>query len=208
MGRQVDKHVKLQADTLILVNNPSTRSFTSSSTPPHANWAAVQGWKWLVEEQAVGSVMQELGGEGSQDGRAAAAVAGADQDVGGGRSQLRRDGPMLVGSRGAPSSPPTSSTRSPNSDSETPSPLVGGRHLADAAVEGGSRRGRRVPDRLGRVRGLHGGAGSPARRRGTKDTARRSSSKGGPPTGRTRSIRYWVCTVSGVTPELEATVDD
>lgn len=34
--RWVDKHVKLRADRLILIDNPSTRSITSSSTPlPH-----------------------------------------------------------------------------------------------------------------------------------------------------------------------------
>lgn len=31
--RWVDKHVKLRADRLLLVDNPSTRSFTSSRTP-------------------------------------------------------------------------------------------------------------------------------------------------------------------------------
>ncbi|ESQ07173.1 transposase IS4 family protein [Streptomyces sp. PVA_94-07] len=61
------------------------------------------------------------------------------------------------------------------------SPLVGGRNLADAAAEGAVRRGRSRPDRLGRVRGLHGGACPPARRRGKEDGARRRSSKGGAP---------------------------
>jgi hypothetical protein len=38
--RWVDKHVKLQADRLILVDNPSTRSFTYSRTPPPRQLAA------------------------------------------------------------------------------------------------------------------------------------------------------------------------
>jgi hypothetical protein len=46
--RWVDKHVKLRADRLILVDNPSTRSFTLSSTRPLANRRATQpGWKSL-----------------------------------------------------------------------------------------------------------------------------------------------------------------
>ncbi|WP_141746195.1 hypothetical protein [Streptomyces sp. EN16] len=35
----------------------------------------------VVEDQGVGAVVEELGGEGAQDGRGAAAGAGADQDV-------------------------------------------------------------------------------------------------------------------------------
>ncbi|MCX5321842.1 hypothetical protein [Streptomyces sp. NBC_00120] len=45
----MDKHVKLRADRLILVDNPSTRSFTFSSTRPSANRRATQpGWKSLT----------------------------------------------------------------------------------------------------------------------------------------------------------------
>jgi hypothetical protein len=38
----------------------------------------------VVEDQGVGALVEELGGEGAQDGRAAAAGAAADQDVRGG----------------------------------------------------------------------------------------------------------------------------
>ncbi|MET8291652.1 IS5 family transposase [Streptomyces sp. NPDC005132] len=54
-------------------------------------------------------------------------------------------------------------------------------YLADAAVEGAGRRGRRGPDRLGRLGGLHRGACSSACRRCEEGTARRSSSKGDRP---------------------------
>ena len=46
--RWVDKHVKLRADRLILIDNPSTRSITSSSTPLRINWSVAQpGWRSL-----------------------------------------------------------------------------------------------------------------------------------------------------------------
>jgi hypothetical protein len=54
----------------------------------------------VVEDQGVRALLEELGGEGAQDGRAAAAGAAADQDVRGGVnvdgvSSVDLDGPFL-----------------------------------------------------------------------------------------------------------------
>ncbi|MYW46031.1 hypothetical protein GT045_35200 [Streptomyces sp. SID486] len=46
----------------------------------------------VVEDQGVDALVEELGGEGAQDGRAAAAGAAADQDVRGG-VDVDGDGP-------------------------------------------------------------------------------------------------------------------